>query len=79
MSASSGKGLVIATCNSCPGKEADHAPGYTTVDFRISEKVKSLHASDVLPFHDILDAKMVNAALAARRASRSRSESTRRL
>jgi len=31
----------------------------------ISEKVKSLHASDVLPFHDILDAKMVNAALAA--------------
>ncbi len=44
----------------------------------ISEKVKSLHASDVLPFHDILDAKMVNAALASA-GSRSRSESTRRL
>jgi Transposase DDE domain len=31
----------------------------------ISEKVKSLHATDVLPFHEILDAKMVNAALAS--------------
>ena len=31
----------------------------------ISEKVKSLNESDVLPFHDILDAKMVNAALAS--------------
>ena len=31
----------------------------------ISEKVKSLHESDVLPFHDILDAEMVNAALAS--------------
>ena len=33
----------------------------------ISEKVKSLHESDVLPFHDILDAEMVNAALAVGR------------
>ena len=32
---------------------------------RISEKVKSLHDSDALPFHDILDADMVKAALAA--------------
>jgi hypothetical protein len=31
----------------------------------ISEKVKSLRESDVLPFHDILDARMVDAALAA--------------
>ena len=31
----------------------------------ISEKVKSLHEADVLPFHEILDAEMVNAALAA--------------
>ncbi len=31
----------------------------------ISEKVKSLHESDVLPFHEILDARMVKAALAA--------------
>jgi hypothetical protein len=31
----------------------------------ISEKVKSLHESDALPFHDILDARMVDAALAA--------------
>ena len=31
----------------------------------ISEKVKSLHESDVLPFHDLLDAEMVNSALAA--------------
>jgi hypothetical protein len=31
----------------------------------ISEKVKSLNESNVLPFHDILDAKMVNAALAS--------------
>jgi hypothetical protein len=30
----------------------------------ISEKVKSLHESDVLPFYEILDAKMVKAALA---------------
>src|SRR5262245_23424132 len=30
----------------------------------ISEKVKSLGESDVLPFHEILDAAMVNAALA---------------
>jgi len=30
----------------------------------ISEKVKSLREADVLPFHAILDAKMVNAALA---------------
>ena len=28
MSASLGKGLVIARVNSCPGKEADHAPGW---------------------------------------------------
>src|SRR5271157_3556580 len=27
-----GQGLVIARSNSCPGKEADHAPGYTTVE-----------------------------------------------
>ena len=44
----------------------------------ISEKVKSLNESNVLPFHDILDAKMVNAAW-PRQASRSRSESIRRL
>ena len=25
---------MIARSNSCPGKEADHVPGYTTVDFR---------------------------------------------
>ena len=31
----------------------------------ISEKVKSLHESDALPFHEILDAEMVDAALAA--------------
>ena len=31
----------------------------------ISEKVKSFNESNVLPFHDILDAKMVNAALAS--------------
>ena len=31
----------------------------------ISETVQSLHESNVLPFHDILDAKMVEAALAA--------------
>jgi len=33
--------------------------------WRISEKVKSLHVTDALPFHEILDAKMVNAALAS--------------
>jgi hypothetical protein len=31
----------------------------------ISEKVKSLHQSNALPFHEILDAEMVNAALKA--------------
>jgi hypothetical protein len=31
----------------------------------ISEKVKSLNESNVLPCYDILDAKMVNAALAS--------------
>ena len=31
----------------------------------ISEKVKSLHESDVLPFHEILDVEMVNGALKA--------------
>jgi hypothetical protein len=31
----------------------------------ISEKVKSLHESDVLPFHELLDVEMVNSALAA--------------
>ena len=31
----------------------------------ISEKVKSLRESNVLPFHDILDAKMVKSALDA--------------
>ncbi|MGO8903115.1 MAG: hypothetical protein ACLQU5_32975, partial [Isosphaeraceae bacterium] len=45
MSASSGKGLVIAPCNSCPGKEADHAPGYTTVDFRKSQIVPRIGCS----------------------------------
>jgi hypothetical protein len=30
----------------------------------VSEKVKSLRESDVLPFHEILDAKMVEAAVA---------------
>ena len=30
----------------------------------ISDKVNSLRESDVLPFHDILDAQMVKAALA---------------
>src|SRR5215210_682438 len=30
----------------------------------ISDKVKSLREADVLPFHDILDAQMVEAALA---------------
>jgi hypothetical protein len=30
----------------------------------ISEKVRSLRESDVLPFHDILDAQMVRDALA---------------
>ena len=42
------------------------------------KKVKSLHESDVLPFHDIVDAEMVNSAWPWR-ASRSRSESTLRL
>src|SRR4051794_11471288 len=32
---------------------------------RISEHVRSLRESDLLPFHDILDAKMVEAALDA--------------
>ena len=32
----------------------------------ISEKVKSLRESNVLPFHDILDADMVKSALAER-------------
>src|SRR5271157_3764464 len=44
MSASLGKGLVIARVNSCPGKEVDHAPGYTTVDFRkgqIAQRIRS--------------------------------------
>ena len=31
----------------------------------ISEKVKSLRATNVLPFHDILDADMVRSALTA--------------
>jgi len=31
----------------------------------ISEKVKSLNESNVLPFHEILDAEMVNSALAS--------------
>jgi len=31
----------------------------------ISEKVKSLNESTVLPFHDILDAKMVRPTLAS--------------
>lgn len=36
---------------------------------RISEKVKSLRQSDVLPFHDILDATMVKSALVAEGAT----------
>jgi hypothetical protein len=32
---------------------------------RVSEQVKSLHQSDVLPFHELLDAAMVKSALAA--------------
>ena len=44
----------------------------------ISEKVKSFNESNVLPFHDILDAKMVNAALASA-GVRFKSASTRRL
>ena len=28
MSVSLGKGVVIARVNSCPGKEADHSPGW---------------------------------------------------
>jgi Transposase DDE domain len=31
----------------------------------ISEKVKALHEADLLPFHEILDVEMVNAALAS--------------
>ena len=31
----------------------------------ISQQIQSLRESNVLPFHDILDAKMVEAALAA--------------
>ena len=36
-----------------------------TTQRRISEKVKSTRDSDLLPFHEILDAAMVNAALDA--------------
>jgi hypothetical protein len=35
----------------------------------ISDKVKSLREADVLPFHDVLDARMVNAALAEERVT----------
>ena len=62
MSASLGKGLVIARVNCRPIKEADHAPDYTTVDFRKGQVAPRI---ECLPFHDILDAKMVNAALAS--------------
>ena len=44
----------------------------------ISEKVKSLPQSNVLPFSDILDAAMVNSALAAAGVTFN-SASTRRL
>jgi hypothetical protein len=36
-----------------------------TTQRRVSEKINSLRESDVLPFHDILDAAMVKAALVA--------------
>jgi hypothetical protein len=62
MSASLGQGLVIARSKPCHGKETDHAPGCTTVDFG---KGQSLRESNVLPFHDILDADMAKSALAA--------------
>src|SRR5271157_4414595 len=62
MSASMGQGLVVAICNSCPARR----PTMSQATRRwISEKVKSLNESNVLPFHDILDAEMVNAALAS--------------
>src|SRR5271168_530404 len=62
MSASMGQGLVSARSNFFPARR----PNMPQATRRwISEKVKSLNESDVLPFHDILDAKMVNAALAS--------------
>src|SRR3974377_1408584 len=60
MSASMGQGLVVARCKLCPARR----PTLPQATRRwISEKVKSLNESNVLPFHDILDAEMVNAAL----------------
>src|SRR5271157_3194718 len=47
MSASLGKGLVIARVNSCPGKEPDNAPGYTTVDFRKGQIAQRIGCSPV--------------------------------
>src|SRR5271157_754561 len=62
MSVSLGQGLVVARSNSCPARR----PTMPQATRRwISEKVKSLNESNVLPFHDILDAEMVNAALAS--------------
>src|SRR3974377_2354168 len=62
MSASMGQGLVVARCKLCPARR----PTLPQATRRwISEKVKSLNESNVLPFHDILDAEMVNAALAS--------------
>src|SRR5208283_1562763 len=37
----------IARANSCPGKEADHAPGYTTVDFRKARIAQRIECSPV--------------------------------
>jgi Transposase DDE domain len=54
--------LVIARCNSCSGKEAVMCQATRRW---ISEKVKSLRESNVLPFHDILNAQMVKSALDA--------------
>src|SRR5271157_5844171 len=62
MSVSLGQGLVIAQSNCCPARR----PTMPQASRRwISEKVKSLHESDVLPFHEILNAEMVNSALAS--------------
>src|SRR5271157_1590718 len=62
MSVSLGQGLVVARSNSCPARR----PTMPQATRRwISEKVNSLNESNVLPFHDILDAEMVNAALAS--------------
>src|SRR3954453_22804883 len=62
MSASLGQRLVIARSNPVPTRR----PTVSQSTRRwISEKVQSLRESNVLPFHDILNAKMVEAALDA--------------